>query len=267
MIRRLFGRPYLDLTRYLDAAALCGLDEEICAALSQLDTTYTGGSHKWMGIVPPSLGADAHADYGEVIAGMSRDQFAAFVALSDTPDEFDLDRQADYEFGEERDWALNKRQMHYLEYRYGVYFPWKVFYELIPNERWDERAHPEGKSFTDEARRLLPRTVAFVEALPFAQLGRCNLLGLRSHDHGTVHRDGHPSDPVGHFITLCPRANKRLFLWDEQARREIFVEGQACWFDDYNYHGVAADPWFRYSIRVDGVFAPEFLASLHRDFA
>lgn len=25
-----------------------------------------------------------------------------------------------------------------------------------------------------------------------------------------------------------------------------------------NYHGVAADPFFRYSIRIDGVFTDEF---------
>jgi hypothetical protein len=197
---------------------------------------------------------------------MSRDAFARFVALADDPQAFDVDRRREYEFGEEREWPLNRQQMLYLEYRYGVYFPWKVFYELVPNERWEDRGQIEGKAFTEEARRVFPRTVAFIEKLPFRHIGRCNLLGLKSCDHGSVHRDGVDESAVGHFITLCPRGDKRLFLWDEEHHEAEPVRSRAYWFDDRNYHGVAPDACFRYSIRVDGVFRPEFLAELERDF-
>jgi hypothetical protein len=266
MIRLLYGRPFVSLDRYLDLPSLRALDEEICAGLTQVVTDYTGGSHRSMGIVPPSsIDGDRHADYGQVIAGMSRDQFARFVALSDTPEAFDLDRRSDYQFGEERDWPLSRRQMRYLEYRYGVYFPWKIYYELIPNLRWEQRGEADGKAFTGEARRVFPGLVAFVQRLPFLRVGRCNLLGLQSNDHGTVHRDGEDESALGHFITLCPRGDKRLFLWDEDRRARLPVGGHAYWFDDRNYHGVAADRFFRYSIRVDGVFDPAFLARVRRD--
>ena len=262
MIRTIFGRPFVDLDPFVDLEELAALDQEICVGLSGLDVDYTGGSHRWMGITPPSIPDRAFVDYGEVIAAMSRAELAAFVALSDSPELFALDGDQAYEFGEERDWPLSRAQMRYLEYRYGVYFPWKVFYELVPNLRWEERASANGKAFTDDARRLFPRTVAFIERLPLVHIGRCNLLGLQSNDHGTVHRDGGDEAEVGHFITLCPRGNKRLYLWDEDERRPIPVSGRAYWFDDRNYHGVAADPFFRYSIRVDGVFEPRFLATL-----
>jgi hypothetical protein len=265
MIRAILGKPFVNLEPYLDLEELARLDDEICLGLTAVTVDYSGGSHKSMGIVPRSLAHDPHADYGQVIANMSRDQFARFVALSDTPDAFDLDRRDEYEFGEERPWPLTRRQMRYLEYRYGVYFPWKVYYELVPNLRWEERADGDGKAFTKEARRLLPRTVAFIERLPFTRIGRCNLLGLQSNDHGTVHRDGEDEAEIGHFITLCPRGDKRLFLWDEERQVRVPVGGRAYWFDDRNYHGVAADPIFRYSIRVDGVFAPLFLAQLRQD--
>ena len=121
----------------------------------------------------------------------------------------------------------------------------RSIYELRPNLAWEERASGDGKAFTEEARRVFPRTVALIERLPFALLGRCNLLGLQSNDHGTIHRDGEDEEEVGHFITLCPRADKRLFLWDEDERRSVPVGGRAYWFDDRNYHGVAADPFFR----------------------
>jgi hypothetical protein len=265
MIRQIFDRPFVNLEPYVDLDTLAALDDEICLGLPGVTVGYTGGSHKWMGIVPPSSAEDPYADYGQAIAHMDRSEFARFVALSDTPELFNLDRRDQYEFGEERPWPLSRRQMLYLEYRHGVYFPWKVFYELVPNLNWEDRADGDGKAFTDEARRIFPRTVAFIEGLPFTRIGRCNLLGLQSNDHGTVHRDGEDEAEIGHFLTLCPRADKRLFLWDEEDRTAVPVVGRAYWFDDRNYHGVEADPFFRYSIRVDGVFAPQFLARLERD--
>jgi hypothetical protein len=265
MIYGIFGRPFVNLEPYVDLQELAALDDEISLGLTEVSVGYTGGSHKSMGIVPSSSVNDPFLDYGQVIAGMGRSEFARFVALSDTPAAFDLDRCDQYEFGEERPWPLSRRQMLYLEYRHGVYFPWKVYYELIPNLAWEERASGDKKAFTEEARRVFPRTVAFVERLPFARLGRCNLLGLQSNDHGTIHRDGEDEEQVGHFITLCPRGDKRLFLWDEDKGRAVPVGGRAYWFDDRNYHGVAADPFFRYSIRVDGLFEPRFLAQLERE--
>ena len=266
MLTGLWGRPFVDLTPYLDLSALPLLDAEITHALTQVRTTYTGGSHRFMGIVPPSLLGEPYADYGEVIANMTRDQFATFVSLSDEDFDFDLDDRAEYEFGEERDHPLSQRQMRWLEYRFGVYFPWKVFYQLMPSERWEDKADP-AKTFTREARAMFPRTVGFVRGLPFERIGRCNILGLHANDHGTVHRDGDPEAQTAYdqFVTFCPGRAKRLFLWDEDERASTYVSPRAYWFNDHDYHGVSKDPYFRYSIRVDGVFRADFLERLERD--
>ncbi len=251
------------------------LDDEVCMGLLNVPVDYTGGSHRSMGIVPPSLnsgemggesGNDGYADYGEIIRRFSPAEFKTFVALSDTPAIFDAARQRDYTFGEERDHPLNRRQMLYLKYKYGVYFPWKVYFELMPNERWEDKSSGEGKAFCRDARRHFSRTIEFALSLPFSVIGCVKLLGLESNDHGTVHRDGEPEKfGADHFITLCPRANKRLFLWDEDERVSTEIGGHAYWFDDTNYHGVASDPFFRYSIRIDGVFTDEFLEQLERE--
>jgi hypothetical protein len=135
---------------------------------------------------------------------------------------------------------------------------------MIPNRWWDEKSSPAGKRFTRLARTFFPKTIAFVERLPFQSIGRCNIMGLTAGDHGTVHRDGVPEEKprVDHFITFCPAPNKRLYLWDEEEQRKVPVTGRAYWFNDSDWHGVEADPFFRYSIRVDGTFAPELLAKL-----
>lgn len=270
MIRGVFGRPYVDLEPYVDLDALDALDDEIAVGLAEVPVDYTGGSHRSMEIMPASRAAEAHVDYGEVIAKMTADAYATFRSLASEPIAFpgESDRLG-ATFGEERDHPLSRRQMLWLEYRFGVYFPWKVYLEMIPNRTWEDKSDPDGKAFTRLARTFFPKTIAFVKSLPFTHIGRCNLMGLASNDHGTVHRDGDPASKksVDHFITFCPRGDKRLFLWDEEQQQKVDVRGRAYWFDDSDYHGVEADPFFRYSIRVDGVFRPELLARLETDLA
>ncbi|MCC6646874.1 MAG: hypothetical protein IT374_15030 [Polyangiaceae bacterium] len=265
-IRGLWGRPYLCLEPLLDLSTLPAVHEEVCLALTQAPLQYTGGSHRSMGITPPSREDDCLVDYAEVIAGMSDEQFETFRQLADDPASLDPARRRLSTFGEEREHPLSRRQMAWLKIRFGVYFPWKGYLELIPNRDWGDKANPEGKAFTGVARALLPKTIALVRSLPFLHIGRCNVMGLEAHDHGTVHRDGDPAEQTepDHFITLCPSADKRLFVWDDDERREIPVEGRAIWFNDHDYHGVSAAPYFRYSIRVDGVFEPEFLERVAR---
>jgi hypothetical protein len=260
----IFGKPYCRLDRYLDLAGLEVIHEEVCLALTQLPVDYTGGSHRSMGIVPPSQRAACHRDYGEVIRAMSDGEFLTFRSLSDDPSRIDPARRREVEFGEEREHSLSRRQMLWLKVRFGVYFPWKAYVELIPNRYWSDKSDAAGKDFTRQARAFFPRTIAFVASLPFQHIGRCNVMGLEANDHGTVHRDGDPAEQSApdHFISLCPNGDKALFLWDEEARKKTPVEGRAYWFNDFDYHGVDAAPFFRYSIRVDGVFRPEFIDML-----
>jgi len=259
-LRGIFGRPYVALDELLDLRPLDAIHEEVCLALTRVPLDYTGGSHRSMGIMPPSRAAEGLVDYGEVLRGLGGADIATFVSLADEPlDPADWDPAA---IGEERDVPLSRRQMLWLETRFKVYFPWKAYVELIPNRYWSDKATP--KAFSRVAETFFPRTVAFVRSLPFAHVGRCNVMGLRAHDHGTVHRDGDPAAQVAPdtFITFCPAGDKRLYLWDEAEQVATPVRGRAYWFNDHDYHGVDADPFFRYSIRVDGVFQPEFLESL-----
>ncbi len=263
------GRPYLALDSLLDLSRLEAVHDEVCLALAQSPTDYTGGSHRSMGIMPAGAEAEALTDYGEVIAAMDDACFETFRGLADDPSSIDPARRGGLRFGEERDIPLSRRQMLWLEYRHGVYFPWKVYLEMIPNLRWGDKSSREGKRFTRTALALLPRTVDFARSLPFEWIGRCNVMGLRAHDHGTVHRDGEPCEQRApdEFITVVPGPEKRLYLLDEGTGERVPVRGRAYWFNDFDYHGVEASPFFRYSIRVDGRFTDEFRARLNAAFA
>lgn len=273
----LYGRPFLPLDELLPLPALDDVHDEICLAFAQVPVEYTGGSHRSMDIMPPSQQAGAVVDYVEVLRDLDDAQWALFVSLADDPGLFD-DLEDRSQIGEERSVPLSRRQMIWLKVRHGVYFPWKAYLEMIPNRRWTDKANPVGKTFTRTARQFLPRTIALVESLPFTAIGRCNLMGLESNDWGTVHRDGDPEDQTrpDEFITLYPslrpgvddQRQKRLFLWDEERQQRHVVEGaRAVWFNDFDHHGVAAAPFFRYSLRVDGVFTDAFRAALRSRFA
>jgi glycine betaine catabolism A len=267
----IFGKPYVDLSNLIDMAGFSEIDREITRGLAEVDVSYTGGSLKWMGVCAPWVESEPnYPDYMHAISKMSRTDFEDFLSLG----EHDLDPndQAELAFGDETDHPLTKQQMLFLKYRFGVYFPWKVCYHLLENDKWDDKHSGAGKTFVDEARRVFPKTVAFVESLPFTEIGRVVLFGVEANDHAPLHRDSEPgkSLTIAQSISFCPghaRAPKRFYLATPDGSDELTVEAPIYWFNDMDWHGVHDDPWFRYSIRVDGTFEPGFVETVRRTSA
>jgi hypothetical protein len=260
----IWGRPYVDLEGLIDTGRFAELDDEITRGLCQVESAPTGGTLKWMGVVAPWAMADGYTDAMHAIERFSREEYARFVALADEPAAFDLDRQADTTFGDETEHPFTRAQATFLRVRHGVYFPWKVCYHLLENDRWDDKHSGAGKSFGEEATRVFPKTVAFVRSLPMTQIGRCVIFGLEANDHAPAHRDSQPGEAlsIAQSISFDPRGTKRFYLTDPDHEREVVVGARVYWFNDMDYHGVLPDPFFRYSVRVDGVFDPAFVRKL-----
>jgi hypothetical protein len=260
----IFGEPFLDLTPVLDLSPLDAIDAEISRGIAQVETTYTGGTLKWMGVVAPWAMEDAYLDAMHVIEGLSDEELAVFFSLAGDPSALRVAERASYRFGDETDHPFSRAQERWLAYRHGVYFPWKVCYHLLENDRWEDKHSGTGKDFSDEAREVFPETVRFLEALPFAEIGRAVIFGLEPNDHAPLHRDTEPGSSLGiaQSISLCPRGDKRFFLQNDERDEPLVVGARSYWFNDMDYHGVLADPFFRYSVRVDGVFAPGFVDEL-----
>jgi Rieske 2Fe-2S family protein len=263
----IFGKPYLDLEPFFDLAAFPALDREITMGLSRVEPTYTGGTLKWMGVVAPWLVGemdDGHRDAMHAIRDMTLDEWRDFISLADDPSAFDEARFREYVFGDETDHPFTRAQMELLKLRHGVYFPWKVCYHLLENDRWEDKHSGEGKSFSSEAREVFPQTVAFIESLPFVEIGRVVLFGIEAHDHAPYHRDSEPgrAESIAQSISFCPRGDKRFALRAGADGPPTVVTPRIYWFNDMDWHGVEPDPFFRYSIRVDGTFDPAFVREL-----
>lgn len=261
----IWGRPFIDLEPFVDTSAFDAIDDEIMLGLPRVEASYTGGTLKWMGVVAPWVDRDPYVDAMRVIEGFDEAEFVRFVTFAEDPACFDPARRAEYRFGDETEHPLTRAQMLYLKYRYGVYFPWKVCYHFLENDRWEDKHSGEGKDFAPEAREIFPKTVAFLEGLPFTEIGRCVLFGIEANDHAPAHRDSEPGKAlsIAQSISFDPRGNKGFFLaspdGDGDTEARVKVDARAYWFNDMDYHGVEAAPRFRYSVRVDGVFDPAFV--------
>ena len=90
------------------------------------------------------------------------------------------------------------------------------------------------------------------------------IFGIEANDHAPLHRDSEPgrSLQVAQSISFNPRGTKRFYLCDAERESSTTVTTPIYWFNDMDYHGVHSDPFFRYSVRVDGIFEPAFLKRL-----
>lgn len=258
----IFGRPFLDLTSLVDTSRFAEIDREVSLALARMDCEGTGATLKSMGVVAPWVMGDGRRDARDALRAMSDAEFEDFVALG----EGDTEGASREDFGDETDHPFTLAQQRWLEVRHGVYFPWRWCVHLIANDRWEDKHSGEGKSFSEDALERLPETCAFVRALPFTEIGRCVLFGLGPHDHAPLHRDSEPGEALelAQSISFAPRPGKRFYLQNDPDAEPLVVDRPVYWFNDMDYHGVLADPFFRYSIRVDGVFDRGFARELER---
>src|SRR5262249_56186758 len=137
-------------------------------------------------------GDDGYRDGMDVIASLPAEELRTFFSLADDPSAYRVEDRARYRFGDETDHPFTRAQERWLAYRHGVYFPWKVCYHLLENDRWEDKHSGDGKAFREDARTHLPRTVAFIEALPFTEIGRVVLFGIEANDHAPPHPDSEP---------------------------------------------------------------------------
>jgi hypothetical protein len=254
----IWGKPFVDLSPFIDTTSFPEIDREITRALCQLDYGATGATLKWMGVVAPWVVEDGYADAMHVIEGMSASERAELIALGDDPT---LAADDERTFGDETDHPFNHAQMRWLSFRHGVYFPWKVCFHLLENDRWEDKHSGHGKAFVAEAEEHLPKTLAFVKSLPFREIGRAVLFGLEPNDHAPAHRDTEPGAAlqVAQSISFDPRGDKGLYLMDADGGSKTVIDARVYWFNDMDYHGVDPAKRFRYSIRIDGVFEPDFV--------
>jgi glycine betaine catabolism A len=264
-----FGLPFIDLMEPLGGAAfereLDAVQAELAANLPNASTRYTGGTLHAMGVCAPWEDRMEARDASDAVARLSRTEFeqfwhsgggdpAALATLQGVP----------ARVGDETNFPLSQSHMLALERDHNVYFPWKRCYFFMEDHAWDDKHARGNKTWNSTARELFPRTMCLLEELPFDEIGRAVAFGMDAGDSAPFHRDSVPGAALGiaQSITLYPDSGKQLTLASPNGLVRQAVNARAYWFNDMDWHGVASAPTFRYSLRIDGRFAPAFLRQI-----
>ena len=120
------------------------------------------------------------------------------------------------------------------------------------------------KCITREEIKYFPELEQFIyNDLPFQSVGRI-VIFLQDQDSATVtHRDiMMGQDPAtlhqNEFLFLQCRQDKKFFIIDETTKEKYYTQGHCVFFNEIDYHGADAVQRMTWSVRVDGVFTPEF---------
>lgn len=107
-------------------------------------------------------------------------------------------------------------------------------------------------------------------SLPFKEVGRI-VIFLQDQDSPVViHRDKiNTMDPheihQREFLYLQPNGLKKFFIIDDETQEKHYVNCSSAFFNELDYHGADGVPRLTYSVRVDGVFKPEFRQAITGD--
>jgi len=229
---------FIDMSHLVNDTLLKELDEEICKGLALAKD------------IPMSVGyehsrGDAHSDLYD-------NQFKDIKFAIDELTEADKEIIKTMSYSE---------KMKFIKIAKGGYFPWALCYSLLQNCSWNNKMDSENKSPTEEAMHLFPKTLAWCFSLPiFKSIGRICIFGIDPCQHVTCHRDLAPENWSidDELLMVCPRGNKRFYIYDEKEKSKKFIKSKAFIFHDLNYHGVDPTPFFTYNFRIDGIYSDSF---------
>ncbi len=169
-----------------------------------------------------------------------------------------LDIEATVPEGEQQ-YAIYK----YAYFAMGAIIPW-YFALYLKRGDFFKKTSDVGSTLTDEAKHF-PNVMRYIDSLPFKSVGRVLLFTTYPNAGVVMHRDSTMTQHSDHNINLFFSAGGRpSFVWDEIKKEKVYLDPSArsYFFNNRDYHGVDAEPVFRYTVRVDGTFTDELCEAL-----
>jgi hypothetical protein len=162
--------------------------------------------------------------------------------------------------------GLEQQAMYkYAYFALGAVIPWFFACYLKKNGFFEKTA--DTGVWTESAKHF-PNVVKYLDTLPFKNIGRVLFFTTYPNAGVVTHRDSVVAEHKDHNINLFFSSGSRpSFIWDEKLKKKIYLEKDArsYFFNNRDYHGVDAEPVFRYTLRVDGTFTDELCQQLGLD--
>jgi hypothetical protein len=245
-----FGKPYIDLSSYIDLTEYDKLHPTICRNIVEAKACIFEGT-----LYAPEnfLRMDAYSDDIKSLLHTNYE----FMGL---PDEDPIKNNGSKFQGNDL--------TTYLKFAMGAYDPYSFYLLYDFKEGWRNNPDVDGSL---EAAKYFPEVMNWVKGLVekniFSHIGRV-VFFLVEHGGISIQHSHHefpapdPFYPEFHnepceFIHVQHSTDRKFFVSDEH-NQKTYIDSRVSWFNDKDWHG--GDPIMKsvYSLRVDGVFTESF---------
>jgi hypothetical protein len=159
----------------------------------------------------------------------------------------------------------SKRGMvwRYTYYALGAIIPW-FFTVHLKAAHFTTKTNSDSSHWTAAAREF-PNVIKYIEGLPFKNIGR--ILFFTSYPNSPIvtHRDSVVKEHSDHNINLYfTGGDRKSYIYDPVTEEKIYLEkgARSYFFNNRDFHGVEAEPVFRYTLRIDGTFTDDMCEKL-----
>lgn len=241
--------PIVSMDQYIDHSMDQELHIECCKGLALSEEYKMGMVY---GALPP----------GEVARFAGHDCWSEMLKNLNDHDPTGVHRAA---LREVIDQSPGKEQQAMYKYAYfamGAVIPW--FFALYLKKAGFTKKTQDLGQWT-EAAKLFPNVIDYINRLPFKTVGRVLFFTTYPNAGVVTHRDSIVAEHKDHNINLFFASGGRpSFVWDEKTKQKTYLDKNASsyFFNNRDYHGVDAEPVFRYTLRVDGTFTDELCDQL-----
>jgi hypothetical protein len=242
MIRGLYGKPYIDVSEYIDLNYYESLHPAICQGFV-LSRPYAGYGDLECAIEDQKfVNLDAYSDGLKPVWYM----YEKFKNLDDC----DPFKKMGLQFH-------NNDLILYLTYAFGAHNPYKTYMLFNYYDNWENNKLKRELSLGHE--NFLP-VIDWIDKLPiFSCVGRAYFLILEPGGTSIEHCDPSPNpDTYREFIHIRSDIGRPFYIRDKDTNEKFYMKEKAVYFNDQDFHG--GDPINRasYALRIDGIFTEDF---------
>ena len=236
--------PVVNMDKYIDHSKDNELHIESCIGLATVDNYKMG---TFIGAVP---------DFEKQRQG--KECWSEILMHLDQYDQTGVHRKAiDQILGRTgRGIEGMKATYRYMYFAMDAFIPWYFTVYLKKSSFENKGTNMEWLPDADH----FPKVKEYIETLPFDKIGRVLFFTTAPDSPVVAHRDHPVAEHQDHNINLFfSGGTRKSYVWDEQKNEKIYIpkDCRSYFFNNRDYHGVDADPKFRYTLRVDGTFTQE----------
>jgi hypothetical protein len=241
--------PIISMDDYMDHGNDLALHLECCKGLAITDDYKMGMVY---GALPPE----------ECARFLDKDCWSEMLREIDKHDLTGVHRQSLKEVADLSPGQELQAMYKYAYYAMGAIIPWFFACYLKKSDFFSKTKGND--NWTDNAKHF-PNVVKYLDSLPFKSIGRVLFFTTYPNAGVVIHRDSIVAEHSDHNINLFFDGGWRpSFVWDEKTKEKIYLpkDAKSYFFNNRDYHGVDAEPIFRYTLRIDGTFTDELCEQL-----